>query len=281
MEYAIIDNLVINALLLWFVFRTVKQAPPRVRIGISAVVGTAFALLAPLLSYTGVLAFVIKLLVGAGMVFIVQNKSLARFVVCYLLFLVYTFTLGGAILGLLYMFSSTAGGLLYFTYNTAVPIGVFVLAGIVSAKLISIAIKFLNLRHSVNNHLRDVVIHYKDDKYKVLSYLDTGNRLVDPKSSAPVVIITLSLFLKMFPDICATHVVMNKLEKHAIDDGHYINFSTVDQKTGKMFVFAPKKIEVVETRQKTKQIDNVRLGVSMRGFKDVVKYDALLNASLA
>lgn len=280
-EYAIIDNLVINSLLLLFVFRTIKQSPPKWKIVASAVFGTIAAVILPLLSYTGVIVFGIKLFIGAMMVFIVQSKSLTRFILFYLLFFVYTFALGGAIYGILFMFNSTAASLLYFTYNSSIPIGLLIGAGFASWKLLSVCIKFLNLRHSVNNYLRDIVIHYRGDKFRVTSYLDTGNRLVDPVSHAPVVIISLSLFLKMFPEVSVDRIFLNKLAQADIDDGRYISFSTVDRKDSKMFTFVPQKFEVEEGKHKFKSCDNVRLGVSTRGFKDAIKYDALLNASLA
>jgi stage II sporulation protein GA (sporulation sigma-E factor processing peptidase) len=281
LEYAIIDNLVINAMLLWFVFRTIKQRPPKLKIFLSALLGTGAALLMPLLSYTGVIAFFIKLFVGAAMVFIVQNRNFARFAVFYLLFFTYTFAFGGAIYGVLFMFNSTAESLLYFTYNTSVPVGVLILIGLGAAKSLSVCIKYLNLRHSVNNYLRDCVIQCRGDKFRVTSYLDTGNRLVDPETRAPVVSISLSLFLKMFPEVGIDRVFLNKLTQAGIEGGRYINFSTVDKKQSKMFTFAPQKFEVAQDKNQFKECDNVRLGVSMRGFRDAVKYDALLNASLA
>ena len=267
LEYAILDNMVINILLLWFVFRTIKQKTPKLRVFISALVGTAAALVMPLLTFGGVLALLIKLFVGAAMVFIVQSKSLARFTVFYLLFLVYTFAFGGAMYGIMSMWGIES-----------LSVGGFLVIGLVAYKLLSTCIKFLNLRHSVNNYLRDIVIHYKDEKFRVTSYLDTGNRLVDPETRAPVVIISLSLFLKMFPEVSIDRVFLNKLTQAGIDDGRYIDFSTVDRNS-KMFTFTPQKFEIVEGK-KSKACENVRLGVSMRGFKDAIKYDALLNANL-
>ena len=278
-EHAIIDNMVINTLLLYFVFKTIKQPVPWWRIVISAAVGTAFALVMPLLTWTGISAFLVRMFIGAILVFIVQNKSFARFLLFYLLFLTYTFAFGGAIYGLLFMFTDVAGGLTYFTYNTAVPMGVLVAGVTVFAWVMRLLIKYLNVRHSVNNLLRDVVIHYGDEKFKITSYLDTGNRLVDPVSKAPVVIITVSLFLKMFPDVSVDRIYLNRLCKEGIEDGRYINFSTVGD-NGNMFVFAPQKIEIVDKNQK-KTHENVRLGVTMKGFKDAIKYDALLHATLA
>lgn len=181
--------------------------------------------------------------------------------------------------GLLFMFNSTHGSLLFFTSSTAVPMGVLVGGVFAFFMLMKLLVKYLNARHSVSQHLRDIVIHYKGEKYEITSYLDTGNRLTDPLTKAPVVIISLSLFLKIFPDISADKIVLAKLDKE-VEDGRYIPFSTVG-KGGKLFTFSPSCLEVLETKSKSKKHENVRLGVSMKGFKDAVQYDALLHANLA
>lgn len=56
-EYAIFDNLIINSILLWFVFRTLKHRVTWWRVAICAVVGGVFAVVLPLLSM-GLLALV-------------------------------------------------------------------------------------------------------------------------------------------------------------------------------------------------------------------------------
>ena len=126
-EYVAIDNLVINTVLLWFVFRTMKEAVPWKRVAVASVVGTAFALIMPLLTYTGVVAFLVRLFVGAMVVFIVQSRSVARYLLFYLLFLTYTFAFGGAVYGFMFMFMGVEGSLLYFANNSSVPVGVLVL----------------------------------------------------------------------------------------------------------------------------------------------------------
>ena len=278
-EDAIIDNMVINTVLLWLVFKTMKQRVPKWRVFLSALAGTAFAVLLPMLSWTGVAAIAVRLFVGLFMVFIVQHKSLRRYILFFLIFMSYTFAFGGAVFGILFMMNNTHGSLLYFSDNTAVPMGLLVGAVFGFYLIMRLLVKFLNARHSVSQHLRDIIIHYNGERYQVASYLDTGNRLVDPLTKAPVVIISLSLFLKIFPDISADRIVLNKLDK-CVDDGRYIPFSTVG-KDGKIFTFAATALEVLEGSGKNKKVrhENVRLGVSMKGFKDAVQYDALLNAS--
>ena len=265
-EYAIIDNMVINCLLFYFVFKTIKQSIPKLKILIASIVGTGFAIALPLLSFNGVAMIFIRLFIGAFLVYIVQNKSLGRWTLFYLLFLTYTFAFGGAVYGVLAMTGLD---------DTRIPVGL--VAGTVFSMflILKLLVKFLNVRHSISQNLRDVVITHKGEKFKVTSYLDTGNRLVDPETNAPVVIISLSLFLKMFPDIPPDKIVLNRLSENEIQSGKYIPLRTVAGKT-KIWTFASEKLEII----KGKTHENIRLGVSMQGFKDAIKYDALLHSSL-
>lgn len=106
---------------------------------------------------------------------------------------------------------------------------------------------------------KNVTIYYGTRKFILRALVDTGNRLVDRTSGAPVCIISLTVFLAMFPA--------------DLPDGHFINYSTVSASGQKMFVFQPKKIEIEGGRA----TDNVRLGVNMHGFGGAVRYEALLN----
>ena len=106
---------------------------------------------------------------------------------------------------------------------------------------------------------KNIVIHYGTKKFIIRALVDTGNRLVDRASGAPVCIISLTVFLAMFPA--------------GLPEGYFINYSTVSNTGQKMFVFAPNKIEI----EGGKTTDNVRLGVNFHGFGGVVKYEALLN----
>jgi len=207
LEYAIIDNLVINCLLLWFMFRTVKNKSKQWwKIALCVFVGLVFAIAVPLLS--------------AGLLLFFQPQN--------------------------------------FGIAVSVLMVVKVLVTVMFVFVMSKLIKYLTVREKVTNFLRDVVITYRDKEYKIKGYLDTGNRLVDPEGNVPIVVISHDLYMKMFPVV----------------KGHYVQFNTVG-KAGKMFVFEPKGFMVGDSNF------NVRLGVSMKKFRDAAKYDALLNASLA
>ena len=205
-EYAILDNLVINAILLWFTFRTVKHKLVWWKIAICIFIGTLFAVVVPL-----------------------------------------------ATMGLLTVFSPRN-----FYIAIIILMAVKLLTTVMFLFVLSQMIKFLNLKTKATNHIRDVVITYKGKTIKTRGFLDTGNRLTDPTDSSPIVVISLNLYLKMFPII----------------KGHYIDVATVTS-TAKMLVFSPTNFTIDKT-----PYENVKLGVSMRNFRDSVKYDVLLNPLL-
>jgi hypothetical protein len=223
-EYAVLDNLVINCVLLGFVLYTVRRKLVLWKILTCIGIGAVFAVGLPILS-----------------------------------------------MGLLSFFSPGT-----FTIAIAILMCVKVLVTVIFLAVMLGLIRFLNKRGKLTGFLHDVVITMGEQKYRVRGYMDTGNRLTD--GDAPVVVISMSLFLKMFPEIAPDRIVLNKLDAD-ISSGHYINFSTVGR-NGKMFVFSPSGLEIVD-KDRTTAHGNVRLGVSMRSFCDAVKYDALLNANLA
>jgi len=184
---------------------------------------------------------------------------------------------GGMLFGVLSMLNTTPASLVNFTYLTNVPVGVMVLALLVWAKVTLMLVNYINVRRSLSGFLRDIIITYNGKQFRLTSFVDSGNRLCDPETNAPVVIISLNFFLKMFPDVAIDKVLLNKL--CGIEGGKYINYNTVQSTGAKMFVFRPEKIEVLGDRQ-TLETKDVALGVTLKSFKDAVKYQALLNPAL-
>jgi hypothetical protein len=121
----------------------------------------------------------------------------------------------------------------------------------------SLLIKFLSNTEKLKQFMHTVTISHKDRDFTATGYLDTGNMLCHPTDKTPIVVISLDLYMKMFP----------------IHNGDYINFSTVG-KSGKMLVFKPAKFVVDD-----KPFD-VSVGVSMKNFNGNLKYDVLLNANI-
>ena len=141
---------------------------------------------------------------------------------------------------------------IYVEY-VAICVGLIALFDVV---LISVSVFFIKLcmyRKMYSNFVRDVQIEFKGKTYECKGFIDTGNRLCDPNTETPVVMISRALYLKMCPVL----------------DGHYVNFSTIGS-GGRLWVFRPQSFLINNRRQ------NVLLAVSNRRFRDYVKYDVLL-----
>lgn len=125
--------------------------------------------------------------------------------------------------------------------------------------------------HKRQKLLHQIIIECCGKKFSGKGLLDTGNGLVDPVSKVPVSIISLTTFLRIFPEISADEILLNDLEKHVIG-GHYIQCKTVNGK-GQMFVFPPDKMRINGNAVQS------LLGVSTQNFGNQ-KYDAILNIKL-
>lgn len=142
---------------------------------------------------------------------------------------------------------------------------------VVVVLLFYIIIQKILLWHRRQKFLHLTRIENNGKSIRINALLDSGNTLVDPTSQIPVSIISLAVFLEIFPDITADKIITNDLDS-CISNGHYINCQTVNGK-GKMFVFQPDKIQVNGTTVHS------LLGVSTQNFCNQ-KYDAILNIKL-
>ncbi len=125
--------------------------------------------------------------------------------------------------------------------------------------------------HRRQKFLHQTKIECRGRCFQVKALLDSGNSLIDPVSQTPVSIISLAMFLQMFPEISADKILLNELES-CVTNGHYIKCQTVNG-NGQMFVFPPDKLQINGTTVQS------LLGVSTQNFCNQ-KYDAILNIKL-
>ena len=117
---------------------------------------------------------------------------------------------------------------------------------------------------------RTIIVH-AGKHYRVKALLDSGNTLIDPVTQTPVSMISLAVFLEMFPQISADQILLHELDS-CVTGGHYINCQTVNGQ-GRVFVFSPDKIKINGNSVKT------MLGVTTQNFGHQ-NYDAILNIKL-
>lgn len=104
-EYAIVQNLITDLSLLYLTNKTLRLPINLIRLFFASAVGTAFAVLLPLLPLSGIFSFLVRFAFGAILCLIgVPAKKSANFSALFL-FYFYTFSYGGFLLGLYSVFS--------------------------------------------------------------------------------------------------------------------------------------------------------------------------------
>ena len=142
------------------------------------------------------------------------------------------------------------------------------IAVVISFYIILQALLARRHRQKLTNQM---VIYHAGHKYQLKGYLDSGNTLIDPVTKLPVNVISLTVFLQMFPQITAEQIILHELDQN-INNGHYVNCQTVNG-MGKIFVFQADKIKINGIK-----VNKCLLGVTSHLRQD--QYDALINVNM-
>lgn len=198
-EYALAENFLLDAMLLWLALKAAKQELCLWRIGLASAVGAVFAVVFPLLSVGKALAYILKFAVGALLCLIaVKGKGVGRYALSMLLFFGFSFALGGALLAVYSAFSVdygfTEGGYL----TESVPVGMVLAGSFVFAVLATALIKRLYRRRAMRRFIYPCKVTLGERTVKAEGFLDSGNRA--RSGDRPVCFISADLAYELLGD---------------------------------------------------------------------------------
>lgn len=271
-EYVILDNFIIDYILLYAVAKTLKSGARWARLSCAALFGTAFAVLLPLLEVGDLPLLLIKLAVGFFMSLLACPPRGKRILAAYLLFVCYTFALGGAAIGLLFLMKADMRSAAALIYDFDVPIGVIVGGCALCIKLVLDLAKYLQRKRSVFPFIRRIELEYGGKRFAATAFLDTGNRLYDDDGS-PVLVIGKRLAKQMVPRDALLGAGGEKAGEFKVKQ-----FFTAQSMGSRMVVFKAQKL-LIYFEDKPNIIENVSVGAVSSSF-DGLGCDALLHCDM-
>ncbi len=171
-EYVLIDNFIIDYLMLKASFTLTASSVSRVRLFLCAFFGAIFALFYPLIDINDIILTLIKVCFGLVMVLIAGKfKSKKDFYVTAIVFFVYTFLTGGAIIGIF--------NILSLPYSSEISIAIMVIPVYFVFIGITAVAKYLYRQKDVNSYIREVEITAFGICKRGKGFYDTGNELYD------------------------------------------------------------------------------------------------------
>ena len=198
-EYAVIDNLVINSILLYLTALTLKVRTSKLRIFLSALFGTVVAILVPLFTLeTGYLTL-IKTLLLIVMTLILGDYVHAKcFVLTAITLLFYTFLFGGVIIACFYLAGVDYRVYFSLNYDSFMPVGISVLIVFITSKILIKAINYLVKERNLKPFTRRCALVVGKRKIVTIGFIDSGNMLYGGITSSPVIVLSKKLFDRVY-----------------------------------------------------------------------------------
>lgn len=273
-EDAILDNLVINSIILFLSLFSLRQKIKILKVICASLLGCVVSIALTFFSLPLFLTILIKFLLGLILSSIVIQKfSFKLLSLFYVVFLTFTFVMGGFCFFIIYLFGGEVYSITNMTYNLPISLGViFIFLGIYAFLLIH-AIKVFYKKQKLASFYYDVILHIQNKKIKIKAYLDSGNLLQDNLTGLPILIVNFNTFNKIFNGKVSVFNFLKNTLNQTIK-GRYIDVSTISS-NGKMFVIEPNKVEIKQDGTQLKEI-KVLVGVSSNTSKSG-QFEALLS----
>lgn len=215
-EYAIVENFILDGLLLYLSFKTVRLPISKPRLLLAALFGSVFAVLFPLLPLSDGYAFAVKYLFGGILCLTAASKQIKNALLILPFFYLYTFALGGLLLGMGSFFpqNEMENGNYILRQTPAFTVLISALVfGIACVKLIS----SLYRRYRNKKLLYSCKITFKGVQVEGIGLLDTGNSLTFHGS--PVCLIDKSLSKSLLNEENSKDVSLERMYVHTATGG--------------------------------------------------------------
>ena len=286
-------NFLLDLMLLMLTQTLAKDTTNKLRIVIGAFIAS---LLVPITLYfpDTFLTSIYGKLIYSIIIILCTFRFISMYQITKLLLLFYftTFSIGGGLIAIHFLFQSPLGfspnGLLTFNSGYGDPISwLFILIGFPVLWLFT---KSRMDRHAVEkiryDQLYPVTIKLKNKSYSTTGYIDSGNQLVDPISKKPVIICD-ELFLKQwFSDndwemLKASHTELDftKIPKEWERLIHIIPFHGVEGKSSFLIAIRPDSL-VIQYDSKKITTNKVLIGIQFAQLTKDGSYHCLIQPQI-
>lgn len=257
-EYVLLDNIIIDYLLLKYTFKLVRGKSGFWRLLFCAFLGAAFAAVLPLVPMPLWASVPVKVFFSAALVWAAGRYATKKsYFLSFAVFNLYTFLLGGSVTGIFNLFR--------LPLDKEYSVGLVILAAYLSVKLMHRGVTALYRRKNIYAYVSDCEVTLNGQTVRVKGFLDTGNRLYDKETDAPVVICSKNVAFRLSDNF------KNKL------GGKKLKIATaigVDEIT----VFKIDRLKIYNG-DKANIFDNVLLGVARAAFREG-GYDLIIHSEM-
>ncbi|MDO4369643.1 MAG: sigma-E processing peptidase SpoIIGA [bacterium] len=291
LDIILCENLLMNYIILFATYVIIKPKVkhPQIRIILSSLIGSVYAVIVYLniLSiYSNIFA---KIILSIIMVYVAFNPKNAKVLLKQILiFYLVSFIFGGCTFALIYFIKPENVKMKNGVFVGVYPLKVGLIAGAIAFVTTQIAFKINKSKLNNKNTFFNIQLYYKDQSITVKALLDSGNMLKDPISQAPVIIVERESLSKIIPEKVLDYIgniiggdeTENKQDiQEYLSKIRMVPFMSLGKENGMLVGIRLDKIKI-ETEDIDIQKENVIAGIYEKRLTKDNKYNALIGLNL-
>lgn len=281
-----VENIIMNYIILFATGLIIKKDIKHLKLFISSTIGATYAIMSYISGLEIYTNQITKFLLSIVMIYIAYNPTnIKKMFKDIVIFYLTSFCFGGAAYYLLYYISpqqiKNIGGTLTGSY----PIKIAILGGILGFFILNIAFNIIKNKVDKTSIFYDIEVFYKEKSVKVKMLLDTGNLLVEPITSFPVIIIEKEKMKEILSqkdlEIIGKGLVNNfdGLSEDLKLRCRIIPFSSIGKNNGMIIGMKPDYIKIYDD-ENVKIIKKVIIGIYDKKISRNNKYSGLMGLEL-
>ena len=228
LEYVILDNIVMDYVLIKFLEITFKNKIKKVNKFVSCLLGTILAFGLPYFMFNVFLLYLYKFITAMVIVVILRRyKGFKHYLKYLLFFMIYTFIIGGVLIGFIGLFNINYSYNGVILYDCELPIGLFVIVLMLSIWVLKRMVGVLKEQLKASKYLCDIVLVDKGVELKATGLMDSGNKVI--YNGDCVSIISLDIFMKLHKEINIKKILYKTIDESELRDVDYISIGGIDE----------------------------------------------------
>ena len=290
LDIVFLENLCMNFIILLATGYIMKLKMKQIKILLSSVLGSLYAILVYLEEVTYFSNIFVKVIISIVMILIAfYPKKIKVFFKVIIIFYLVSFVFGGCAFFLLYFIKPQNVLIRNGVYVGRYPVQIALLGGIVGFTVTQIAFKIVKGKITKKDMFAEVLIRWNENKVNVKALVDTGNMLKDPISGFPVIVVCKNKLYSIFPkDILDNleNITNGKLSEDIlvrrqefISKFRVIPFTSLGMQNGLLLGIKLDNIEVIFDEDK-EIVENVIVGIYDKKLSKNDEYAALLGLDI-
>lgn len=260
-EIFLFQNLIINFCLLRLVKITLKAKSTFFSLFLSSLAGAGFSVFGAVFISSNLIMNILKFVCALIMLVLAFKQTVRQFCASLILFFMFTYAVGGAIVGLSSNSYLTTFGMIT-TSRFSLSLVCFVV--IVLTYIFELVLNGLAYRVKSNGLICELVLKLKNKEVKINAFMDTGNLL--KFNEKPVIVLDLKTYLKL---------TNTDLINFLLKQSEQISTDTVAGEN-RLKLFTIDSV-MVKMKNKTINLKNQYVAINSTGAFKNLNYQALIN----